>query len=128
MIRAGLAGAALLLGLAACTPAPGSGPAAPSAANWSAVLPPDSVQGAGDPVRAAVFRSAHAFSQPATFAGRPADAARAIADVEFLSIELAGPRWAGMPWAATQLAGARAEWRGALGIGPRLCRCGFTPD
>ncbi len=118
MTRTGLAGVALLLGLAACVPAPGSGPAAPSAANWSAALPPDSVWGAGDPARAAVFRSAHAFSQPATYAGHPADAARAIADVEFLSIELTGPRWTGMPLAATQLAGARAEWRSALGIAP----------
>lgn len=84
----------------------------------SAVLPPDAVQGAGDPTRAAILHTADAFSTPGRLAGRPEEAARAVAEVEHLTVELAsGPRWVGFsPLAATQMAAARAEVRGALGI------------
>ncbi|HYF07349.1 MAG TPA: hypothetical protein VD970_06980, partial [Acetobacteraceae bacterium] len=42
-------------------------PAGPSAS-----LPPDAVQGAGDPARAAVLQSSYVFANPAAFSGRPA--------------------------------------------------------
>ena len=117
MARRPLCAAALLAMVAGCAqPAPPGAPVAPAA--WSASLPPGSVQGAGDPARAALTRAAFAFRAPATYSGHPADAARAIADVEFLAVELAGPRYTSLPLAAMQLQAARAEWRGALGISP----------
>lgn len=81
-------------------------------------LPRDSVEGAGDPTRAAVSRAAYAFNQPGQLAGRPAEAARAIADMEFLAAALPfDPRYQQRdPLLPGQLAQARAEWRAALGI------------
>jgi len=81
-------------------------------------LPRDSVEGAGDPTRAAVSRAAFAFNQPGQLAGRPAEAARAIADMEFLAAALPfDPRFQQRdPLLPFQLAQARAEWRTALGI------------
>ncbi|MBW8268916.1 hypothetical protein [Caldovatus aquaticus] len=86
----------------------------------SAVLPPDAVQGAGDPTRAAILHAADAFSSPARLAGRPEEAARAVAEVEHLAVELStGPRWVGLsPLAGLRLQEARAELRGVLGIPP----------
>lgn len=116
MNRRDLGALALLAGLAAC--APESAP--PGQGYWSATLPPDSVQGAGDPTMAALTRAAYAFSTPAALAGNPAEAARAIADIEYLAVELTGPRWTSLPLAANALGTARAEWRAALGIGPTV--------
>lgn len=81
-------------------------------------LPHDSVEGAGDPTRAAVSRAAFAFNQPGHFAGRPAEAARAIADMEFLAAALPfDPRYQQRdPLLPVHLAQARAEWRSVLGI------------
>ncbi|MEI6159439.1 MAG: hypothetical protein WCP77_06365 [Roseococcus sp.] len=81
-------------------------------------LPRDSVQGAGDPTRAAVSRSAFVFAQEDGLAGRPGEAARAIADMEFLAAALPfDPRYQQRdPLLPGQLALARAEWRAALGI------------
>jgi hypothetical protein len=83
-------------------------------------LPRDSVEGAGDPTRAAVSRSAYAFANQAALSGQPAAMARAIADMEFLAAALPfDPRYQQrdplLPW---QLAQGRAEWRAALGIAP----------
>ncbi|UPY38588.1 hypothetical protein [Sediminicoccus sp. KRV36] len=83
-------------------------------------LPRDSVDGAGDPTRAAVSRSAYAFADQTRLRGQPGDMARAIADMEFLAAALPfDPRFQQrdplLPW---QLAQARAEWRAALGIEP----------
>ncbi|HYF08953.1 MAG TPA: hypothetical protein VD970_15125 [Acetobacteraceae bacterium] len=117
MRRPLLAAGLSLLALGGCVAAPPPS-GAPGPVSWSASLPPDSVQGAGDPARAALVRSAFAFNAPATYSGHPWDAARAIADVEFLAVELAGPRWVGLPLAAAQLRAARPEWRRALGIAP----------
>lgn len=83
-------------------------------------LPRDSVEGAGDPTRAAVSRSAYAFANQAALEGRPGQMARAIADMEFLAAALPfDPRFQQrdplLPW---QLAQAREEWRAVLGIGP----------
>jgi hypothetical protein len=104
-----LAHLALPLMLGACT-----GAAVPPGAR----LPADAVSGIGDPVRAAVAGSAHAFGTGSVLAGRPAAAARALAQVEFLAAEIpAGPRW--IEWSPTvgmELQGARAELRQALGI------------
>jgi hypothetical protein len=83
-------------------------------------LPRDSVEGAGDPTRAAVSRSAYAFARPEGLAGRPGEAARAIADMEFLAAALPfDPRYQQRdPLLPQRLALARSEWRGALGIAP----------
>ena len=82
-------------------------------------LPRDSVEGAGDPTRAAISRSAYAFANQAALAGRPSEMARAIADMEFLAAALPfDPRYQQrdplLPW---QLAQARAEWRAAGVVG-----------
>ena len=81
-------------------------------------LPRDSVEGAGDPTRTAVNRTAYAFAHPASLNGRPGEAARAIADMEFLAAALPqDPRFQQRdPLLPGQLALARAEWRAALGI------------
>jgi len=105
-----------LVALAACNAPPQ--PYEGSPATWSASLPPGSVEGAGDPARAALIRSAWAFNTPGALANNPAAAARVIADMEYLAIELAGPRWVMLRLAAVQLQGARPEWRTALGIAP----------
>lgn len=106
MIRAGLLALTLLAGCAsAVVPDP-------------VRLPRDSVEGAGDPTRAAVSRSAYAFANQAALAGQPAAMARAIADMEFLAAALPfDPRFQQRdPLLPGQLAQARAEWRTALGI------------
>lgn len=97
------------LGLAACGPIP------PGAS-----LPRDAVEGSGDPTRSTILRSAFLFNQPALMAGQPAEAARAIAGMEYLAAEIpAGPRWVEFqPQVTFELARARAEWREALGIAP----------
>jgi len=117
MNRRAFGASALLATLAACTPPP-QPDGSPAPVTSSAVLPPDSIQGAGDPARAAIIRAASAFGQPGALVGRPATAARAIADVEFLTVELTGPRWVNLRLSATQMAAARPEWRSALGIPP----------
>lgn len=100
-----------LLGAAACT----LPPAPPSVS-----LPPDAFVGAGDDTRAAIFSTATAFSSPATLANRPAEAARAVAQLEYLAEEIPnGPRWIGVsPNVTTALVEARNEARAALGIAP----------
>jgi hypothetical protein len=83
-----------------------------------ASLPRDAVEGAGDPTRAAIIGAAYAFAAPANLAGHPEMAARATANMEFLATELPyGPRsFEYNPTVTLQLAGARDEWRAALGI------------
>jgi hypothetical protein len=113
------AGAALLVTmLAGCVqPGPqgaGSGPV------WAS-LPPDAVVGAGDPTRAAILNTAYAFGTPASLAGRPADAARAVAQLEYLATEIpTGARWREFdPTVGLELEQARREERAALGIAPQ---------
>ena len=116
MTRRGLAATLGLAVLSAC-----GAPVQPyegSPASWGAILPPDAVEGVGDPARAALIRSAWAFNTTGALANNPAAAARAIADMEYLAVELAGPRWAMLRLAAVQVQGARPEWRAALGIAP----------
>lgn len=110
-MRAPLAGLALaaLLPLVACAPA---GP--------YAQLPTDAVTGAGDPTRVAIIGSAYAFGAPSSIAGRPAAAARAAAQVEYLATEIpSGPRFFEFsPLVGQELVAARDELRAALGISP----------
>jgi len=100
------------LALAAC--AGSLGPAAS--------LPPDAVMGAGDPLRSAITSTSLAFASPSRLAGRPAEAARAIAQMEYLAVEIPGnPRLVGdSPTLDAQLRSARQEWRAALGIPPEV--------
>lgn len=106
MIRASLLAVALLAGCASYV--------APDPVR----LPRDSVEGAGDPTRAAISRSAYAFANQAGLSGQPGQMARAIADMEFLAAALPfDPRYQQRdPLLPVQLAQARAEWRAALGI------------
>ncbi|MBL6456884.1 hypothetical protein JMJ55_16220 [Belnapia sp. T6] len=101
---------AALLAFGACTLPP------PETAN----LPPDAVVGAGDPLRSAVANTSVAFSSPALLAGRPVQAAQAVAQMEWLAVEMpTNPRLTFVsPTIISQMVAARAEWRAALGIPP----------
>lgn len=107
----GLGGLLFLL-LPGCTP-PGPPPISVS-------LPPDAVQGAGDPTRAAIINTAYVFGNPGSVAGRPGEAARAVANFEYLTVELRyGPRWVGFsPLVSTEFARGLPEVRSAVGIAP----------
>jgi len=103
---------ALPLALLACVPA---GPAPPGAS-----LPPGAVQGAGDPARGAILSTAYVFGTPSSVAGRPDAAATAVAQLEYLAVEIpTGARWAYFsPTVGLALRDARSEARAALGIAP----------
>jgi hypothetical protein len=85
-----------------------------------ATLPPDAVQGASDPTRAAIIDAAYAFGTPTSLNGQPAAAARALANYEYLATELPyGARWRGFSGTvSTELAAGLHELRPALGIAP----------
>ena len=86
----------------------------------SAVLPPDAVEGAGDPTRAAIINTAYAFNAPASLAGRPDEAARAVANYEHLAVEIpTGPRWVGFsPLVGLELRRGLEDVRNAVGVAP----------
>lgn len=108
--------ATLALGLlAGCTP-----PVADPRAHGAVVLPSDAIPGFGEPMRTAVNNTAHALNMPAALAGRPADAARAIAQYEYLAAELPYlPRGRSFnPLVGLSLAEGLAELRPAAGIAP----------
>jgi hypothetical protein len=108
-----LCAAALLAGsIAACTPGRDYSPR-----DWVS-LPPDSVQGAGDPTRSAILNTAYAFGTPASLAGRPAEAAVAAAQLDYLASEIPyGPRWREFdPTVGLLLQRARNEVRDYLGV------------
>lgn len=86
----------------------------------SVTLPPDAVEGAGDPTRAAIINTAYAFANPASLTGRPEEAARAVANYEFLAVHLpSSPRWVGLsPLVGMELQRGRGEVRQAVGIAP----------
>jgi hypothetical protein len=88
--------------------------------NGWATLPNDAVVGAGDPVRAAILNTAYVFGNPGGVAGQPEAAARALANYEFLTVELPyGPRWRGInPNVSTELLAGQQEVVGAFGIAP----------
>jgi hypothetical protein len=67
----------------------------------------------------AMLNTQAAFAAPGRLRGRPASAARAVAQVEYLADELQGLRWVGFdPFAAPEMLAARQELRGVLGIAP----------
>jgi hypothetical protein len=84
----------------------------------TAVLPPNPDNPLVDPARQAIIHTAYAFGSPGSLAGRPAEAAQAISEAEFLAVELThGSRWIEMqPLVQMAFVQARPEWRGALGI------------
>src|SRR4051794_25744687 len=106
MTRRFLPTAATLLLLGACATLPSSP---------GARLPYDAMIGAGDPVRSAVASTSFAFSHQGQLAGQPADAARALAQMEYLAAELPhNPRFTGGPAnLQVQMMQAREEWREA---------------
>ncbi|MBW6397359.1 hypothetical protein KPL78_05825 [Roseomonas sp. HJA6] len=80
-------------------------------------MPYDPSIGFADPARQAIIHTAYAFAAPASLADRPWEAAEAISQAEFLTIELTyGPRWIGMTFSPGAFVQARPEWRAALGI------------
>ncbi|WP_439598170.1 hypothetical protein [Falsiroseomonas sp.] len=74
--------------------------------------------GAGDPARAAVLAAAPAFADTAALAGRPAEAARQAARLEWLASSLVQrPDWRrATPLLGPALEEGRAELRSALGV------------
>jgi hypothetical protein len=101
------------LGLAvACTPGPSYSPR-----DWVS-LPPDAVVGAGDPTRSAILNAAYAFGTPQSLTGRPAEAAVAVAQLDYLASEIPfGARWREFdPTVGLLLQRARQEVRNYVGI------------
>lgn len=94
--------------------------AGPGAPVPSAVLPPDAVEGVGDPTRAAILNTASAFGNPASMIGRPDEAARAVANYEHLAVEIpTGPRWVAFsPLVGLELRRGLGDVRSAVGIAP----------
>lgn len=101
-----------LLALAACGPVPPE--------LQPVTLPPSALpQGAGDPARGAIISSSYVFGQPSSVAGNPAAAAQALAQLEFLTVELNGGRWHGLDGLVVpMLRQGRAEARSAFGLDP----------
>lgn len=84
-------------------------------------LPPDLAPAVGDPARAVIVDAELAFrNQAAALQGRPAEAARAAARLEWLAADIpASPRWAAAaPTLGFPLRGARDELRRAIGTDP----------
>ncbi len=101
---------AILLALAGCAASP---------VTEMAPEPP-AVAGAADPGRSAVLAASYVFADPARVAGRPAEAARAAAELEWMAASLPGdPRWIpATPALFPQLRTARASLRQTLGVAP----------
>ena len=77
--------------------------------------------GFGDPVRGAALRAPITLGDTSRWAGRPAEAAEAAAELEFLASEFAtNPRYApeANPAVSQQLEAARREMREYLGVAP----------
>ncbi len=109
-MRIPLAALAAALLAAGCAPMP-----PPEFVN----LPPSAESpGLGDPTRGAILASSYAFGTPSSLAGDPAAAAQALAQLEYLTVELGfGGAWRDMhPLVSTELRAARAEARAALGF------------
>jgi hypothetical protein len=83
-------------------------------------LPRDPDNPLADLARQGILHTAHVFADPQRLAGRPAEAAQAISEAEFLAIDLStNQRWTEMvPLVQVAFLQARPEWRGALGIAP----------
>ncbi len=77
--------------------------------------------GLGDPVRGAALRAPATLGDTGRWTGRPAEAAAAAAELEFLANEFAtNPRYApeANPAVSQQLEAARREMRDFLGVSP----------
>lgn len=77
--------------------------------------------GLGDPVRGAALRAPATLGDTSRWAGRPAEAAEAAAELEFLAKEFAtNPRYApeANPAVGQQLEAGRREMREYLGVAP----------
>ena len=77
--------------------------------------------GLGDPVRGAALRAPSTLGDTSRWAGRPAEAAEAAAELEFLANEFRNnPRYASEanPAVSQQLEAARQEMRSFLGVAP----------
>jgi hypothetical protein len=94
-------------------PARGAMQAAPTA-----VMPATLRQTLTDPGRMAIDTTSSVFGNPRTVAGRPAAAADAVAELEWLTVNLAtDQRWIGLPGnVPVQMRGGRDAVRAALGI------------
>lgn len=80
-------------------------------------LPGVAAQGAPNPVTAALRGAAEAFAHPARLQGRPSLAALAVAQLEYVAVELPSGRVAGdIGMVQPLLLSARHEVRRALGI------------
>ncbi|MBR0664465.1 hypothetical protein GXW71_08870 [Roseomonas hellenica] len=84
----------------------------------NATLPEAAVQGLGDSGRYAILNTSYAFATPANLAQRPVDSALAIAQAEYLAVDLtSNQRWREFsPIIAQGFLQARSEWRAAAGI------------
>lgn len=85
----------------------------------TATMPSNYLLGAGDPTRGAVFAASGTFARPGQLQGQPAEAARALANMEYITVALPqdplmSVRLDGMT--ELQLLAARREWRAALGV------------
>lgn len=100
--------------LAACAqPQGGAAPAAPAA-----VMPATLRQTLSDPGRLSIDTTSAVFGNPRSVAGRPAAAADAVAELEWLTVNLTtDQRWTAMQGTVpTQMRAGRDEVRAALGI------------
>ena len=86
----------------------------------TARLPPGALGASRDPDMAAIEQSSDAFASASQTYGRPGEAARAAAAVDYLGGALnASPRWACLSGVArTQILQAREELRRVLGVAP----------
>lgn len=100
-------GLALGLVLAGCALAPPTPPV---------TLPVAAARGAPAPATAAIRGAAAAFSAPERLHGRPALAALAVAQLEYIAVELPSGRFGDVGMVSPSLLAARDEVRGALGI------------
>lgn len=96
----------------ACTP-----PAPPPS---TAFMPPDSLGTNADPQLASLNLAQYVFADPGRTYGNPAEAAKAVAALDYMAGELStSPRWADMsPITKEQMLQARVAVRQALGIRP----------
>jgi len=87
----------------------------------SVVLPPEAVPGAGDPMRSAIGTGAAFFASSKPILGRGADAAQAIAQMEYVVAALpTDPRYTTVSSGdVNAFEQGRAEWRRVLGIPPQ---------
>ncbi len=115
---ASIASLLLALGLGACTLPSMASLGLPT--EQTASLPEDAYNGAADPMRSAINNTTVAFSSPSQLAGKPVQAARSVAEMEYLNVEVTtNPRsFGGSTTATTIFPLAQREWRAALGISP----------